>query len=197
MKTHEFTIVARGLSLDEKAADRFFEAGCDDATVSIQKGVIILEFDREAKSFFHALRSAIENVEAAGAEVVHIEPDHLVSLSDIANRAGITRAAVSNYAKGSRGKDFPAPVARVTTESPLWDWVEVARWLHRNGSLGLTDIIRARIVRFENGRIQRHSNDRLARRIFKARPLKGPPAFATIVDRARKGYSTTISYLAK
>jgi hypothetical protein len=29
--------------------------------------------------------------------------------------------AISLFAKGERGKDFPAPVAKVTTESPLWD----------------------------------------------------------------------------
>jgi len=28
--------------------ERFFEAGCDDATISFQKGVTVLEFAREA-----------------------------------------------------------------------------------------------------------------------------------------------------
>lgn len=151
MKTYEFTIIATGLDpYAADFADRFFEAGCDDATISFQKGAIILDFDREARSFGHALQSAMANVEAAGAEVVHVEPDHLVSLSDIAVRAGITRAAASNYAKGERGKDFPAPVARVTTESPLWDWVDVARWLHRQGRLAIDELIRARMVRNAN-----------------------------------------------
>ena len=39
MKTHEFTIVASGLDPEmEGYEDRFFEAGCDDATLSFQKG---------------------------------------------------------------------------------------------------------------------------------------------------------------
>jgi hypothetical protein len=165
MKTFEFTIIATGLSpAEEGFADRFFEAGCDDATISFQKGVIILEFDREAKTFFHALKSAIANVRDAGAEVVNIEPDHLVSLSDIAERAGITRAAASNYAKGSRGKNFPAPIVRVTTESPLWDWVDVARWLYRQGKLTLPDLLRARVVRGENIKILERQRDHLMAR---------------------------------
>jgi hypothetical protein len=80
----------------------------------------------------------------------HIEPDHLVNLADIAARAGITRAAASHYAQGDRGKDFPAPIVRVTTESPLWDWVDVARWFHRQGRLPIEELLRARIVRQVN-----------------------------------------------
>ena len=151
MRNHEFTIVAAGL--DPQAADfgdRLFEAGCGDATISLQKGAIILEFDRDARTFSSALVSAIANVRAAGATVVHVEPDHLVSLADIALRAGVSRAAASNYAKGSRGQGFPAPVARVTTENPLWDWVEVARWFHQSGRLPTRDVVRARIVRQAN-----------------------------------------------
>ena len=153
MKTHEFTVIAAGLDPEsEDFADRFFEAGCDDATVSFQKGAIILDFTREARTLGHAIKSAVIDVEAAGAEVIHIEPDHLVNLSDIAARSGVSRAAASLYAeKGERGSDFPAPVARVTTSSPLWDWVDVARWLHRQGKLAREVIlVRARIVRSVN-----------------------------------------------
>jgi len=133
--------------------DRVFEAGCDDATVSFQKGAIILAFARDAKTFTHALISAIRDVQRAGATVIHVEPDHLVSLSDIATRAGMTRAAASNYAKGMRGHGFPLPVARLTSESPLWDWVDVARWLHKRGRLSRDEIIRARAVRRANVQI--------------------------------------------
>lgn len=130
MKTHRLTIVASGLPVENhEYAERLFEAGCDDATVSFQKGLCVIEFEREANSFEQALESAIHSVRAAGATIERIEPDHLVSASDIAARGGITRAAVSHYACGKRGEGFPVPVARVTTDSPLWDWVEVAEWL--------------------------------------------------------------------
>jgi hypothetical protein len=151
MNKYHFTIIASGIDPDsEDFEDRFFEAGCDDATISVQKGAIILEFSREAKSFPHALVSAFVCVSKAGAKVVHFEPDHLVSLSDIAERTELSRAAISLFAKGERGKDFPAPVAKVTTESPLWDWVEVARWMYRRRTLSLHHVVEARIVRQAN-----------------------------------------------
>jgi Asp-tRNA(Asn)/Glu-tRNA(Gln) amidotransferase A subunit family amidase len=162
MRTYQFSVIATGL--DPEAADfadRFFEAGCDDATLSFQKGAIILDFDREARSLSHAIKSALADVESAGAQVVHIEPDHLVNLSDIATRIGITRAAASLYAKGERGQGFPAPAARVTTDSPLWDWVDVARWLHRQGRLSRAELVRARVVRRANLAIARRREDHM------------------------------------
>lgn len=79
MKTYEFSIIASGL--DPHADDferRFYGAGCDDATVSFQKGHIILDFAREAKSFDEAVASAVDNVATAGATVERVEPDPLV-----------------------------------------------------------------------------------------------------------------------
>jgi transcriptional regulator with XRE-family HTH domain len=155
MKTFEFTIVASGLDPHaDDFEDRFFAAGCDDATLSFQKGAIILDFARDAGSFADAVRSALLNVVQAGARPVHIEPDYLVSLSDIAERAGLSRAAISLYAKGERGQDFPAPIARVTTESPLWDWVEVADWMHRHDKLPVQALAEAKVVRAANLAVQ-------------------------------------------
>src|SRR3954463_13687714 len=97
MKTHEFSIIASGL--DPRADDfesRFYNAGCDDALVAFQKGRIIIDFAREAESVQQAISSAVEDVRHAGAKVEHVEPDPLVSLSDIAQRSGLTRAAVHN-----------------------------------------------------------------------------------------------------
>ncbi len=42
--------------------DRFYNAGCDDATISLWKGAIILEFAREAPTFDEALASALADV---------------------------------------------------------------------------------------------------------------------------------------
>lgn len=137
MKTFEFAIIASGL--DPRADDfeaRFHDAGCDDATVSFQKGHIIIDFAREASGLGEAIASAIEDVTTAGARVERVEPDPLVSLSEIAVRTGLTRAAISHYARGQRGKGFPPPVARVTSESPLWKWSDVTGWLHRRGKIG-------------------------------------------------------------
>lgn len=154
MRTFEFSIVASGL--DPSAEDfesRFYGGGCDDATVSFQKGHIILDFAREAPSADEAIRSAIENVRSAGARVDRVEPDSLVSLSDIAARAGLTRAAVSQYASGQRAADFPAPVARVTSTAPLWWWASVAAWLHARNKVPEDVVVEAEAVARANREI--------------------------------------------
>lgn len=136
MKDYEFSIVASGLNHEaDDFIDRFFEAGCDDATVAYARGAIILSFCREADSLDEAIRSAMENVCSAGAEVERVEPDSIVSLSEIAKRAGLSRSALSHYAHGQRGEGFPKPIARVTTETPLWDWPTVAGWLLERGKI--------------------------------------------------------------
>jgi predicted DNA-binding transcriptional regulator AlpA len=154
MKTFEFSIVASGLDpTAEDFADRFFEAGCDDATISFQKGHIIIDFAREAESIDAAICSAIECAEKAGAHVNRVEPDPLVSLSDIAARTGLSRAAITNYSKGDRATNFPSPVARVTSKTSLYDWAEVARWLFQNKQLSREQAIEAEAVRVANAAI--------------------------------------------
>ena len=151
MKSHILTIIASGMDVGSlESIDRFFEAGCDDATVSVQKGLFVVEFDRESDSFEHAVIGAIQDVKRAGAVVERVEPDYLVNASDIASRAGMTRAAVSLYASGKRGEGFPAPVARVTTDSPLWDWVEVAEWLAQEKKLSEEAVKEAFVLRGVN-----------------------------------------------
>lgn len=155
MKTFEFSIIASGLDPEaEDFADRFFKAGCDDATISFQKGHIIVDFAREAESISSAIASAVKNVEAAGASVDRVEPDPLVSLSEIAARTGMSRAAMTQYSKGQRSKDFPPPIARITSDSPLWDWATVARWLFRHEKLSKETAIEAEAMRIANAAIE-------------------------------------------
>ena len=136
---------------------RFYDAGCDDATVSFQKGHIILDFAREAHSIGDALISAIENVRSAGAHIDRIEPDPLVSLSDIAERVSMSRAALTQYSKGQRRKngDFPAPVVRVTSDSPLWEWASVARWFLQVKKIDRETAVEAEVVRAANEAIKK------------------------------------------
>jgi hypothetical protein len=147
MTDYEFTIVATGLSLDDDNwQERFLDAGCDDALAAIQRGLFVLRFDREAASFVEAIESAIRDVEAAGAKVSRVEPDPLVSASDIAERSGLSRQLVSLYANGSRGNDFPCPTACATTAKPLWKWRHVARWLANNGKLDANAAEQAEVI---------------------------------------------------
>ena len=151
MTVHEFCVIASGL--DPQAEDfesRFYEAGCDDATISFQRGHIIVDFSREAESTEEAIASAIAGVVAAGARVERVEPDTLVNLSDIAARAGLSRAAITQYAKAQRGRAFPPPVAKVTSDSPLWDWAAVAAWLFRHDRLSQEAVRAADVVKRAN-----------------------------------------------
>ena len=151
MNMFEFSIIASGL--DPKAEDfeaRFYDSGCDDALVSFQKGHIIIDFARDADSFEEAVASAIENVRSTGAIVEHVEPDPLVSLSEIAARTNLSRAAITQYSKGQRGKNFPAPIAKITSDSPLWDWPTVATWMYRNGKVSRETVVEAIVVKCAN-----------------------------------------------
>jgi hypothetical protein len=147
VKTHNFTIIASAAEDFEDIAECFFEAGCDDATISLQKGVFVLEFDREARTFISAIISALRDVLKAGAKIERIEPDYLVSAAEIAKRSDQSRASISLYAKGERGSGFPNPIARITTDTPLWDWVEVSSWMHRGRHLSLSAAVQARALR--------------------------------------------------
>ena len=151
MAVHEFCVVATGLDpTADNYESRFYEAGCDDATISFQRSRVIVDFSREATSVEEAIASAIDGVVAAGARVERIEPDSLVSLSDIASRSGLSRAAITQYSKAQRGKGFPAPVAKVTSDSPLWDWADVAAWLFRHDRLPREALTAAEVVKRAN-----------------------------------------------
>lgn len=151
MTVHDFCIIASGV--DQRAEDfesRFYDAGCDDATIAFQRGHVIADFSREAKSIEEAVASAIADVLAAGARVDRVEPDTLVSLSDIAARSGLSRAAITQYAKAQRGKDFPSPIAKVTSDSPLWDWARIAAWLFQQDRLSREAVAAAEVIKQAN-----------------------------------------------
>lgn len=156
MKTYSFTIACapaeEGRDSDQ-IVDALYEAGCDDALVVERAGAFIVEFDREAATFAKAIFTAFDAICQAGLRPVRIEPDPLVSATEIAERSGLTRAAISLYVKGTRGHGFPVPVARLDTTSPLWQWTEVMRWLQDNtkAPIKIDDILFARWVDRANG----------------------------------------------
>ncbi|WP_425407578.1 hypothetical protein [Hwanghaeella sp.] len=155
MRTYSFTITAAPVTSDRDSdaiVDALFEAGCDDATVVERAGVFVIAFDREAGSLPAALRSAQRDVARAGLKPCRFGPDPLVSAADIAERGKLSRQRVSNYVMGKRGKDFPLPVARQETDSPLWAWPEVSAWLVETGAGSITeaDVKEARTIEKEN-----------------------------------------------
>lgn len=151
METHDFALVCDlpDGTLDE-IADRAFQAGFDDGLVSSSRLRLVIDVTRDAPTMASALSSALEQAAAAGLRVRRVEPDPLVSVSDIADRAGLTRQAVSLYASRRRGERFPAPVARVRAESPLYDWAAVADWLHDRGLVDRATVEAASALRAIN-----------------------------------------------
>lgn len=130
-ETHVFTLVLGGVrDLSEDLENAVFEAGCDDAVLGLRSGVAFLEFDREAASLPEAVLSAIEDVESVPhVDVVRVEPDDLVTASEIARRTGRSRESVRQLAGGLRGPGaFPPPLHNVCGTSPLWRWADVAEW---------------------------------------------------------------------
>jgi hypothetical protein len=82
MTVFSFTLEIEGADvMTDAAQNALFEAGCDDATFGVSKGIQRAEFDREATEFAEAVASAIKAVEAAvpGARVVEIHRDRDVA----------------------------------------------------------------------------------------------------------------------
>jgi hypothetical protein len=134
MPVHDFTLVVAGLDPEsEELADALFEAGCDDATFGSVDSVGYGDFHREAPTAAEAIDSAIRAVESVvGLGVLRVEPDDLVTLSEIAERLGRTRESVRLLVAGERGPgDFPPPASHLRSRNRLWRWSEVALWAAR------------------------------------------------------------------
>ncbi|MEP3675484.1 hypothetical protein [Sulfitobacter sp.] len=135
MKTYEFTFLVDADPHSDDFEDRFIEAGCDDATFSLIRGSAALSFDRSAESHKEAVYSALIQIKQAGSKITRFDPDYLVSATEIAARSGLTKAAINLYGNGSRGEGYPKASVRVSTTSPLWDWVDVSKWLMDHGKV--------------------------------------------------------------
>jgi len=136
---YDFALIVAGVdALTQPVEDALFEAGCDDATVSMQYGLLYVEFSRSAASLLDAIVSAIHDVQRAdiGARVLRVDESNLVTASDIARRIGRSRQLVHQYITGQRGPGaFPPPECHLTDHKPLWAWCEVSRWLAQNDLL--------------------------------------------------------------
>lgn len=154
MTVYDFTFVVDADPHADDFEDRFIDAGCDDATFLLMRGSAAISFDRQASTYKDAVFSAYKQIKQAGSTIIRFEPDFLVSASDIAERSGLTRASIGLYMKGVRRSGFPAPNARLSSKSPLWDWVEVSEWLVGNDMLNESAHREAMISRIINAGAQ-------------------------------------------
>lgn len=128
MNEHSFTLVVDG-DVDAHL-DELYEAGCDDATFGAVDGVRYADFDREGATLADAITSAIRDVESVpGLLVRRVEPDDLVTASEIAGRLHRSRESVRLLIAGKRGaRTFPPPVSHLRSRTRLWRWSDVAAW---------------------------------------------------------------------
>lgn len=150
MAEHDFTLILHGDI--EAHLDELFEVGCDDATFGSIDGVSYADFTRKAPSFADAIQSAITAIEGVDdLRVVHIEPDDLVTASDIADRLHRTRESIRLLIAGRRGRgDFPRPIANVRGRSRRWRWTDVLSWTDPDQAA----MSRARVIAAANAMLE-------------------------------------------
>lgn len=137
--------------------DALYEAGCNDALLTLRGSIPVLEFDREDASLETAVISALGDVASAAidAVVLRIEPDDLVSSAEIARRADVSREAVRLWTTGKRRAKFPLSRARVG-KSDVWSWREVARWLCEYGEIPAETVAEADVIAGLNLALELH-----------------------------------------
>lgn len=140
MPSHEFMLKLSREVTDEEV-EALYEVGCSDAGIETGPLGTVMDFTRSAPSLAEALVSAVRDIEKVeGLRVVGVACANMVTLAQIAERAGVTREAARLWATGQRGHgSFPPPMVMTPAGEKLWDWQPVAHWvlhhhLHRDRS---------------------------------------------------------------
>lgn len=118
----------------EQYLDALFEAGCDDALISMGKpGYLAADFSRESSSAYDAIKTAVEAITntITHAKLIKAGP-YIANLSEMANLFGCSRQNLSKYARGESPKrnSFPCPI--VSGKVDYWYVLDVALWLSQN-----------------------------------------------------------------
>ena len=188
-KTYSFTLVLSGFDkLTEQVEDALYGKKCDDALLSIRSGVPYLDFDREAPSFQEAVLSALRDVERAlpYVSVLRVEPDDLVTASEIGRRVNRTRESVRLLVRGARGPGgFPPPASSLTQKSPIWRWVEVVNWFVAQNMVAAEVAKAARTVAAINAALELRRHDEFKDALKElAYTRRGAPTRAASEERA-------------
>lgn len=127
---HEFMLRLNRQITDEEA-EALYEAGCGDAGVETGPYGTMIDFDRDAPSLAQAIASAVRDIEKIpGLRAIGLACDNMVTLRDIAARAGVDRETVRLWSTGQRGPgDFPLPALITTGGEKVWDWEQVVPWI--------------------------------------------------------------------
>jgi hypothetical protein len=110
---HEFTLILDGFTdFSPSIMDALFEAGCDDATISKQGGLVLMDFDRSAPTLTDAIVSAVQDVRKAniGATVLRVE--------ECQPRNHLTQEEAEREARGTTAINGALSLFRMTQIDP-------------------------------------------------------------------------------
>jgi hypothetical protein len=116
---------------DYAMADALYASGFAGAIFGARAGVAYVELDALEGEFEQIVLDAIDALERAaeGLFVLRVEPDELVSASQIARRMARSRQSVSQLIAGERGPGgFPAAVTFIDAQTRVWRCADVAAW---------------------------------------------------------------------
>ena len=113
-REYDFALILTGAhDLTDEVMNALFDAGCDDATPSVQSGCLCMDFSRTAPSLKDAILTAIRDVRNAGigADALRVYECDRVSPAEDAE----TVAAINTALEGVRQRGrYPALVEEVT-----------------------------------------------------------------------------------
>lgn len=119
-------------AVDETVEDAIAEVL--DAVIAWHSGVTTVNVVHPGVECVAAAREVVEQLRAVGAPPRRLLDD-LVARAQIAERAGVTRQAVSAWTRGERGGEAAWPAPYVLAGGGLWLWGEVAAVLVSRGVL--------------------------------------------------------------
>lgn len=139
MDDYEVPVAVDGIDFDDDATADALECAVPQVSLELRRGtpVLVLELpgppDMLARQVSDSLHAAQRTVPALQPRGLYVD---LVSQSDIATRAGVSREAARKWV-GQPG--FPRPIATVGASTHVWFWPHAARWLMQHRGLDLGD----------------------------------------------------------
>jgi predicted DNA-binding transcriptional regulator AlpA len=139
MTPYRLNIVFSGIDLNDDAVFGAL-AGLPNVTWRSQGQLTFATAVVDAPTALKAADEVVREISSlvASARPLRLDED-LVSIPDVAERVGVTREAVRNWANGTRKANFPLPRGIVGGAIKIWAWSEVNEWLRRNLNVGDTE----------------------------------------------------------
>lgn len=156
MRTYELTFIID--PIDDTTIDRLAADGIDWSKIGRLQ---FAHVDETSESFIDAVRTAYDHLRSMNIRATRLRLD-VVSSSEIANRTGVSRPAVTKWTKHTSGDDaFPLELDWSTT-GPVWVWADVNDWLHKTGRAGHDETCSPSLAEIEqaNRWISDHATER-------------------------------------